>query len=444
VRSVRSRWGRKSGTWAILVVLAVLVGVAALAMLLASRKTNSIADDLLSPDRNVREKACLAIYEGEERSPELVPALARSWKQYDAGPCEVPPPQAFAMIALGRDAVPYLIELLRSSDVRPIAVFVLVQLGPRAKEALPDLLKLCSSDDTGLRVAAVQIIGAIGEEAASAVPLITRFLDSKEEELREAAAGALGGIGPSAGQASKKLARLAIEDRVMVSLTAMTALAEIGEAAKPAIPVLMDALKHKDPEVRENALQAFARLGNMGEPAVPLTLELMEDPNEDVRWRAAEALGNSGVETETVVRALAKALRDPGEERKVRAAAAVALARMRRPPLEALPELTLAMQTYDPIEATKYSSQIEARRWAAAAVGYIGPRAREAIPVLVRLLDDKSAYVRVNAAEALGMMGKSAETAIPELEARMKNDWTKKYYEEAIEIIGNAARTNED
>lgn len=70
----------------------------------------------------------------------------------------------------------------------------------------------------------------------------------------------------------------------------------------------------------------------------------------------------------------------------------------------------------DPREKFKYTSQIEARRWAAKALGNIGADASKAGPALATLLlADKSPYVRYHAAEALGKVKSHARETLPSL-----------------------------
>ena len=58
---------------------------------------------------------------------------------------------------------------------------------------------------------------------------------------------------------------------------------------------------------------------------------------------------------------------------------------------------------------------IENRRYAASALGAIGPEAKQAIPVLIGVLNDQDAVVRQNAAWALGAIGPEAKQTIPAL-----------------------------
>jgi HEAT repeat protein len=63
-----------------------------------------------------------------------------------------------------------------------------------------------------------------------------------------------------------------------------------------------------------------------------------------------------------------------------------------------------------------------ARMRAAHAVGQIVPEGRKAIPILIRLLDDKAHLVRWAAASSLERFGTDSRDALPALEKLAKND----------------------
>lgn len=62
------------------------------------------------------------------------------------------------------------------------------------------------------------------------------------------------------------------------------------------------------------------------------------------------------------------------------------------------------------------------RMRAAHAVGEIGPPARKAVPLLARLLEDRSHLVRWAAASSLGRIGADSAEALPRLEKLSADD----------------------
>ena len=86
------------------------------------------------------------------------------------------------------------------------AAWLLGVLGPRARDALPALLKILREGDPQLRLKAVWAAGRIGAEAA--VPELMRRLREKDLSLRMSAATALGDIGTPARACLKDLAAM--------------------------------------------------------------------------------------------------------------------------------------------------------------------------------------------------------------------------------------------
>ena len=82
----------------------------------------------------------------------------------------------------------------------------------------------------------------------------------------------------------------------------------------------------------------------------------------------------------------------------------------------------------------------DVRSIAAVALGEIGPEAEDAVPILIKLLQDQDAegFVRANAATALGKIGEGASKAVPALinALRDQDKYVRKDAAEALEKIG--------
>jgi hypothetical protein len=85
--------------------------------------------------------------------------------------------------------------------IRDRAFHILEEMGPDARTAMPELIRLVKSLDTETRLQAIQILGFIGPPAESAVPALITLLRSRSVEEREAVARSLGAIGSSAAKA---------------------------------------------------------------------------------------------------------------------------------------------------------------------------------------------------------------------------------------------------
>jgi HEAT repeat protein len=123
--------------------------------------------------------------------------------------------------AVGKEAVPALVQALSDSDVqmRRNSVLVMIYLaGPYEKkprvditEALPALIKATQDSDTEVRAWAAHAIAEIGPEAKAAVPALIKLLQGKDEGPRNTSCLALGAIGPAAKDALPAL-RAALDD----------------------------------------------------------------------------------------------------------------------------------------------------------------------------------------------------------------------------------------
>jgi len=101
--------------------------------------------------------------------------------------------------AIGPDGISALKKLLADSDeyVRGVAAEAAGQLGPAAKETVPELIKLLADNNSVVRTHAVVALGKIGPGAQDAVPELTRIMTERSylDEGREART-ALGKIAP--------------------------------------------------------------------------------------------------------------------------------------------------------------------------------------------------------------------------------------------------------
>ena len=307
--------------------------------------------------------------------------LARMGLRARAGPRH-PYVIAKRLAALGKPAVPYLIEALGEDNapVRSRCADALGEIGPDAWQAAPTLVLLLVDKDGPtassagdalesmgaaavpalakaakmpgkvLRVAAARTLGGIG---SSAVRTLVLFLGDVEPEVRFAAADGLAKIGPAADRASGALAATMGDENPHVRALAARALGKIGPGAKLAAGALAEATRDTVPLVRDEAARALGEigpegiaelvkqttgegagartrtakaLGMVGRPGILGLILALGDGDHRTRSYAAEALGLIGEPAKLAAANLAKALRD--DDREVRAAAATALGKM--------------------------------------------------------------------------------------------------------------------
>jgi HEAT repeat protein len=158
--------------------------------------------------------------------------------------------------------------------------------------------------------------------------------------------------------------------------------------------LLIGWLLYRAPWVREMIVAAAAELGA---PAVPYLRKLaLRDENRHVQHRAREALQKMGA---AAVPALIEPLAD--DDAEVRIEAAYALIHLAGDAQAALDPLIAALQ---------HDTDPTVRRYAAMALGRLGPAGQPAIPALAEALKDGHAPVRAEAADALGRLGTRVET----------------------------------
>lgn len=204
-------------------------------------------------------------------------------------------------------------------------------------------------------------------------------------------------------------------------LAATDALGALGAKAAPALDALLGALGDEAEEVRLNAAYA---LGAVGADAVGPLLAALGDEREHVREHAAYALGAVGA---PAVDALVVALGD--ERAHVRGFAAYALGDMGA---QAGAEAAAALcELRDDPDAW-------VRRNAAEALGTIALNPAASVPALAALLADEDEQVRFNAAYALAHFGPAAAAAIDALAEALsdENRYVQGHSTAALQQIG--------
>jgi HEAT repeat protein len=182
---------------------------------------------------------------------------------------------------------------------------------------------------------------------------------------------------------------------------------------KPWLPP-SEKLRDSWPDVRSRG--AFA-LGEEQRPeSVALLTLALGDPDSQVRSAAATALGRFGARAEAAIPVLANALHD--EDWYVGCQAAEALGAMRGLQDRVLPVLLAQIST----PGTNGP-------WCAVkGVSRLGPDGAAAVGALTVLLRHDDPNVRSAAAEALGIIGPAAHSALPQLENALHDDnqWVRK------------------
>lgn len=146
------------------------------------------------------------------RSPvperDVVPGLIADLQNADP---DVSGKANLALIRVGEPAVPQLVEMLKSDDVRirTLAVTAFWGLGAKGQAAVPALAAALGDPVDSVRASAAMALDNMGPPAKDAVPALIRSLRDSDPKVRQWSAKALGSIGPAAEKAVPALVRAA-------------------------------------------------------------------------------------------------------------------------------------------------------------------------------------------------------------------------------------------
>jgi len=226
----------------------------------------------------LREGAYLA---GDEHCEDAVPLLVEMLKSSNIGVQESAD-NALRKIG-GKEAVNGVIPLLRSDDapVRNGAMDILRALG---SQELPSLIPLLKDEDVDIRIFATDILGSAGNVMAVA-PLCEALLKDPEVNVRYQAAVSLGDLGlPEAA----KCLNQAMRDEEWVQYSVIEALAKIRHASS--IDAMVKAMSHSSELVVSMIIDALGDMGNV--KAVSLLLARMESSPTALRNKIVKAIVN--------------------------------------------------------------------------------------------------------------------------------------------------------
>jgi HEAT repeat protein len=243
-----------------------------------------------------------------------------------------------------------------------------------------------------LRTGAITKIAKLKPEVA--VPALVGILATPEEEVRLHAAMALGELGKPAVAALEKA--LGDPDET-VRFYAVWALGLVGAEAKSATPALIAALRDEDEEVRYKAAFALGRVAPESDEAITALVGALKDTDTDVLAEVVMALSKLGVRA---VPPLRKALGQP----QIAYYAADALGKLAhseddatvKAAILAVPDVLRAFQS-------KRLSDEQMQMTLLPAFG------TKALPVFRGMLNDKDAHIRFRIAPVLGQIGVEAE-----------------------------------
>jgi HEAT repeat protein len=305
-------------------------------------------------------------------------------------------------------SVPQLMEALKNPDAktRLSAANALGSRGPAAALAAEQLGATLKDRDAAVRLAAAQALGRIGPTAHAAYAPLVRALGDEDPAVSKAARESLDKVGRPFREDIPKLSAALKDPSPAARTFALQTLLGMELDVKTAAPLYAALLKDEDKNLRLEAARALGKVGPKGhDAAFAALMEAQKDRDPEVRRAAAEALAAMGPGAAGDMPALRKALKEKAAPAEVRAQAARSLGALGAGARDAVPDLAEALR----------SSDVTLRRAAAAALNQIGPDAKGAIIPLRDALGDKDKEVRRGALEAIGKLGAEGKGASGEV-----------------------------
>jgi hypothetical protein len=344
--------------------------------------------------------------------------------------------------------------------VQTNALRALAKYGPRARDAVPTAVAALESGSLmpAACYAAADVIGAIGPEAREAVPALVRRMRSVRNMGVQHEVEALCRIGtPDAVQAV--LEHIDIE--LFRGGHPWCYVEALGFAGRDVLPQLLRWTEDPGPhgaDLQISAMRAIVQLGPDAADAVPLLLERRDATDVRVSTWATYALVTIAPEAVPADEAIALFIERLGNTRYAPDAAHLGLVHLggravprlveafraadgRRGPLvlRALGEMgPRAKEAMPLLEEVAGTPGHPARGAALKALGPVGMDAAELLPLLIGALDDGAAESA--AAIALSRLGGLAKPALPALRARRKDpdQYVRDFVEDAILKIESA------
>jgi HEAT repeat protein len=311
--------------------------------------------------------------------------------QYGPAPTNV----VLAVQQMGTDAVPFLVEQLKSKDSTLVTCCKRLLVGQRHGIAV-DL-----QFDYEVRQQTLTCLSILGPAAKAAIPDVVSHLGDPDD-----------------------------------SWSAANALYHIGADA---IPALQSAATNQDPEVRSYAVETLSRLHCTN--IIPTLLTRLRSPYPGHRAEAAQLLANFPDHAGVIAPALTEALDDPSPD--VRYWAIRSLAPMGTPAKVAVPKLlklitrTSEINLQDVAYTLKQldsdralaaltnnlaSPDVDRRQKSVQALQMFGPGSATAVSALLKCFQDPDRDVRLIAAWPFTQFGEAAKSATPNLLASLNDN----------------------
>jgi HEAT repeat protein len=237
---------------------------------------------------------------------------------------------AYALMNLGphaAPAVPNLIEMLKDEDFQNVIIScqVLANIGPDAAPAADKLMQLMQEGITSERGHAALALGAIGKiDGVDSVAKIVALLEDSSQTVRERAMAALGRMGPAAKDALKDVEAAFDDDAFVPKAEAAFAHYRISGDKQVATARLIELLKTTRHEIP--AIQKLGEMQGDAAAAVEPLLQKLASEDESIQFEVCQSLGDIGVNSPKVRAALSRLTKTDDED--LNRAASIALKKL--------------------------------------------------------------------------------------------------------------------
>ncbi|HEY7154075.1 MAG TPA: HEAT repeat domain-containing protein [Gemmataceae bacterium] len=284
----------------------------------------------------------------------------------------------------------------------------------RAAEVIPELIELLP-DAALLKVPSEHkgddpfyVAAALAHQGKDAVAPLIKALDHRAPLARYQAARALAALGKDAAPARTALEGLLKDGVPLVEIEAAKAILKTGKTHPQALAKLE---KHLDADARllGVAVEAVKDIGAAGRPLAPTIKKLTLDAAQLPLQRAGlDALRRIKADSKDIVLVWMKCMKENP-------------ALLTFPPEDELRDNAAAARSCLPV-LSKYlkSEDVNVRRRVTEILKIMGPTAKDAMPDLIKALDDDS-FVSSGAVAALAALGRDARPAVKALVQRFEN-----------------------
>jgi HEAT repeat protein len=295
------------------------------------------------------------------------------------------------------------------AQVRGAAFMAITKTTVDTSSIVEVLMSGLTDESANVRVQAIQSLALLPIDQIKTVSPIQTALEDYDSRVRLAAIGLLGNLGAAAAPTQARIMELLQEEDLGVSTAAVGALAKIATPTTALADMIVAVLERpqKNQATALAVLNALKLLGHTAAHCEPKVVSMLASPDASVRSAAIACLSKIEPDPVKSVPRLTESLRD--SEWTVRRDAAVALGELGNAAKSAVGLLFTmlsndvdsdvargAIRAIDAADASAVPVLIQGlasddrrqRYYATFLLGKVGPEAKEALPILIRLRDE--------------------------------------------------------